>query len=159
MSDLGAQSADQPQPPPPPEFSLSRYREQGSLWAWSARPYAPRFSPIKGTIRGLSCYQYTPAGTDPVISNVKLEESGIGPWLDATVPLNEGNEPCAGYKILQIEDARFPEHIAMKSETFMAITQAFGLPPVELHVSSKLQGGCGMFLQEDGSFGMNQIRI
>ena len=153
---VGAQSGDHGQPQPQPsDLPISSYREQGLLWAWTARRRNPVFSPMEGAIRGLSCYQYTPDRADPVISNVELKESEVEHWLGTIAPSENGREPCGGYKILQFDAEVSAGFIGMKSDTFEAVNKAFGLPPVELHASSAGQGGCGMFREEDGSFGKN----
>jgi hypothetical protein len=77
--------------------------------------------------------------------------------LDTVVPLKNGAQPCIGYKILQINAETQPGEISMKSDTFVAINKAFGIPPVELHAPSAAAGGCGMFHEGDGSLGKNQI--
>lgn len=151
QSDDQAVAQAQRQPQPSSDFSLSSYREQGSLWAWSEYYHGVKFLSVDWKIHGLSCYQYRPPELDPVITNTTLEESGLQAWLDELSPLNNGTHACGGYQIVQIDT---PKHgpIQMKSETFEVITKAFVLPPVELHFQSGRAGGCGMFVQDDGSF-------
>jgi hypothetical protein len=153
---FGTESTNQPRPQDPPHVLISSYRDQGSLWSWTAYPHAPKFEPTNEKIRGVSCYQYASPQIDPVISNIELTEVSLEHWLNETVPLKNGMQPCGGYKILQINIRRSSD-IPVRSETFLAITKTLGVPPVELHISSTFQGGCGMFAQDDGSFGTYQF--
>jgi hypothetical protein len=153
---FGTEPSTPPRPQDPPDSLISSYRESGSSWSWTAYPHAPKFAPADQQLRCLSCYQYASPHLDPAISNFELTELGVQQWLDANVLSENGEQPCGGYKILQINIRRSSD-IPVRSETFLAITKAFGVPPVELHISSTFQGGCGMFSQDDGSFGISQL--
>ena len=153
---FGTEPSTPPRPQDPPHSLISSYRESGSSWSWTAYPHAPKFATADEQLRCLSCYQYASPHLDPAISNFELTELGLQQWLDASVLSENGEPPCSGYKILQINIRRSSD-IPVRSETFLTITKAFGVPPVELHISSTFQGGCGMFSQDDGSFGISQL--
>jgi hypothetical protein len=149
-----AQSANQSST----EVHISAYREQGSLWSWTRDlESVPGFSPNERTIHGLECYQYSSPTVDPVVSKVELNASRLRNWLGAKLPSKNKEQPCAGYRILQF-DADTIADVPMKSEDYQAINEAFGLPPVGIHLATEKQGAYGMFLQDDDSVGMNKGR-
>lgn len=72
-------------------------------------------------------------------------------WLNAPIPLQNGEKACAGYKVLHFITNGGPDP-GFTRETYIAMNKTFCLSPVELHTLSKAQGGCGMFLQDDESY-------
>lgn len=108
---------------------------------------------MEGVSRGLSFYRYSSSAIEDHISVVELEEDGVEAWLKTPAPAKNGKTPSEGYKILQIIGGQV-NHVPMKYETFLAVTKAFRLPPVELNGTTHRQGACGVFPQEDGSFGV-----
>jgi hypothetical protein len=148
------------------EVQISAYRAQGSLWTWTSNVEdwtsnledVSEFNPNERKVRGLECYQYASPTADPVVSQVELDESRLRNWLDSKIPLKNDQQPCAGYKILQF-DANTSGDIPMKREDYVAINEAFGLPPVGLHRSTKKQGACGMFRQDDDTFGIYHVKM
>ena len=154
---LASPAGDEPRAETPPsDFSIIPYREQGQLWTWTSFSAKPRFKSTKNTIRGLSCYQYAPKLIDSNISKVvELTEEDLEAWLKTPAPLKDEKKHCGGYQILQINNEYNPETIPLKIESFEAVNKSFGIPPVQLHHATAVQGACGMFLQDDGSFGLD----
>lgn len=140
-----------------PKVQNSALRAHGSLWTWTANlEDVSVFTPNERKIRGFECYQYASPTADPVVSQVELNEWSLRNWLDSKTPLINEEQPCGGYKILQF-DANTSEDVPMKEEDYIAMNEAFGLPPVGLHISTQKQGACGMFHNDDDSFGINHV--
>ena len=95
----------------PNNFPILPYREEGSLWAWTAYHKLPQFLSTKNTIRGLSCYQYAPPLIEPEISKVNLTEENLKGWLETPAPSKEGKQNYGGYKILQVDNEYGPANI------------------------------------------------
>lgn len=75
-------------------------------------------------------------------------------WLKTPVPVKNDENPFEGYKVLHlIDDAA--RAIPVKFETILAFFQAFKLPSVGSEQPIVYQNACGMFTQDDGSFGMS----
>lgn len=135
------------------DLQTSKYREQGSLWAWTRDlESTPNFTPNGRIIRGLECYQYASPTVDPVISQVELKAEELRNWLNARTPVQNDERPRGGYKILQF-DLNMGVDVPMNREDYLAMNEAFCLPPISLHLSTKKQGASGMFVQDDDSVG------
>lgn len=135
-----------------------KHSENGSMWAW--RMAQLRVGECDDPVEeygGLECWRYEDPQVAPVTKAFWMNEQELREWLSQDIPLSDGKPPSSGYKMIQINrpsnQPYFPGlPITMKS--YDAVCQAFHIPPIELHMTSRRQGACGFFNNGDGSYRM-----
>jgi hypothetical protein len=155
-------------PPRDQETLLERARREhlkrdgGSMWDWSGD--SPRDYNSENATKAaqedaiiIECWKFKneqmPARRDILHHEVKyIKDDEIPAWLDQPRPTRDGHPACAGLRLIHKSIVDNYER-AFEPETFAAINDKFGLPPVSLHASSQATGACGRLMsgQSNGS--------
>jgi hypothetical protein len=151
-----------PTPQPPGNHAaqmLSEWTRKGSIWAWHMshkRIFPECLDPVTSFV-GLECWVYDDPSVEAVSKASWMKQGEFENWLKETFPLENGKLPSAGYKMVQINRPRNRPlfmGVPVTAPIYDAIITAFRLPPSELHYTSYIQGSCGSFTDDDGSFGI-----
>lgn len=128
------------------------------MWAWAGMPDRTYFvdsGPEPGHVnimRTMTSWKWEDENVEDVAEVKVIKQEDIVPWLEENVPEREGKTPCAGMRIVQINQP-FRDEMPMTCGNFEAILRTFKLPPVELHQASVRQGAIVMLEEADGSYG------
>lgn len=153
-----------PTPPLPGKHAaqmLSEWTRRGTPWAWHMshkRIFEECFDPVDLYI-GLECWVYDDPVVETTTKATRMKQPEFETWLDESIPLQNGKAPSSGYKMVQINRPRTrPLYmgVPVTAPVYDAIITAFRLPPSELHYTAHVQGACGTFTDDDGSFGTTQ---
>jgi hypothetical protein len=151
-----------PAPPAPGSHAaqmLSEWTRKGSTWAWHMshkRIFEECFDPVTSFV-GLECWVYDDPTIEPVSKAFWMKQEEFEGWLKEPFPSEKGKLPSAGYKMVQINRSRNRPlfmGVPVTTQVYDAIITAFRLPPSELHYTAHVQGSCGTFTDDDGSFGI-----
>jgi hypothetical protein len=129
------------------------------MWTWATLPKEPFFcdevQPDREVdiMRGIEAWKWKDEDIENQTETRELTEEDVQGWLKEEVPEVDGKRPCAGIRILQINQP-FRDEMPLTSRTFGAILNEFTLPPVELHQSSVKQGAIVFLEEDDGSYGI-----
>jgi hypothetical protein len=129
------------------------------MWTWATLPeesfFCDESQPDRegNIMRGIEAWKWEDEDIENQTKIRELVEEDIQGWLKEEVPEVDGRRPCAGMRILQINQP-FRDEIPLTSRTFEAILNEFTLPPVELHQSSVKQGAIVFLEEDDGSYGI-----
>ena len=150
---------------PPVPFGDSpneEYRKAGSMWTWAELPEDTLFwdegqpEGEENIMRGIKAWKWNNESVENQTEIRELVDEDIEGWLKEEAPEVEGERPCAGMRILQINQP-FKDEMPLKSTTFEAILNEFRLPPVELHQASAKQGAIALLEEDDGSYGISSL--
>jgi hypothetical protein len=129
------------------------------MWTWATLPEETFFcdegQPDRAVdiMRGIEAWKWKDEDIENKTEIRELTEEDVQGWLEEEVPEVDGKRPCAGMRILQINQP-FRDEMPLSSRTFEAILNEFKLPPVELHQSSVKQGAIVFLEEDDGSYGI-----
>jgi hypothetical protein len=146
-------------PSPFGNFPDEEYRKAGSMWTWATLPEETFFcdegQPDRevNIMRGIEAWKWEDGDIENQTEIRELMEEDVQGWLKEEVPEVDEKRPCAGMRILQINQP-FRDEMPLTSRTFEAILNEFTLPPVELHQSSVKQGAIVFLEEDDGSYGI-----
>jgi hypothetical protein len=146
-------------PSPFGNFPDEEYRKAGSMWTWATLPEETFFcdegQPDRevNIMRGIEAWKWKDEDIENQTEIRELMEEDVQGWLKEEVPEVDEKRPCAGMRILQINQP-FRDEMPLTSRTFEAILNEFTLPPVELHQSSVKQGAIVFLEEDDGSYGI-----
>jgi hypothetical protein len=132
------------------------------MWTYCELPEAPFFRDEgqpegeENIMRGIEAWKWEDQNVENQTGVRELVEEDINGWLKEKVPEVDGKRPCAGLRILQINQP-FKDEMPFKSRNFEAILNEFRLPPVELHQSSVKQGAIALLEEDDGSYGISSL--
>jgi hypothetical protein len=138
-----------------------------SMWTWSSlnmddysnkHLVSERERAKHDRVIVIECWKFEESGCASEMYDEQvryIDDDDLIDWLEQPRPTRNGQQPSAGLKFVHKYggDGKTPFSL----EAIAAMYKSFGIPLVELHLSSEYIGACGKFMSEDSNAGAFQF--